>query len=89
MLIPDIGFARLPAGEYPASLRAACEVCQVKPEALMSWSVKKEEVILILPDGRKVRFLVVGDWVNPPLPWMVDEPPLAAGTVSKRQGKGK
>lgn len=77
MYIPEKP-ADLPAGEYPAVLRAACEVCEVKPEQLLSWCVKAEEVQIILPSGQKVKFVVVGKWVNPPFPWMIDNAPPAA-----------
>ncbi len=77
MFIPET-VTNLPAGEYPAAVRAACEVCEVKPDELMGWTVRPEEVSIVLPAGQKVKFVVVGKWVNPPFPWMVDNSPPAA-----------
>lgn len=41
--------------KYPAELVAACKVWGVEPEALLSWAVRPEEVVGILPNGSKVK----------------------------------
>jgi hypothetical protein len=76
MFIPEVPPA-IPASTNPAQLMAACEVCEVEPGELLAWAVKKDELVLILPTGQKVKFLIVGEWVNPPLPWEMEAPPAA------------
>lgn len=63
MFIPE-NPTNLPAGEYPAVLRAACEVCQVKPDELMGWTVRPDEVSIVLPAGQKVKFPIEGKWAT-------------------------
>ncbi len=73
MVIPSSP-SPVPAGVYPPQLVAACEVCQVAPGMLLAWAVKNDELVLILPTGQKVKFLVIGKWINPPLPFMDERP---------------
>ena len=46
------------AGWMVDMLAAACEQCQVGAEGLLDWSVSKEQVAVLLSDGRKVKFMV-------------------------------
>jgi hypothetical protein len=39
-------------------LADACQQCQVQQEGLLDWSASAERVVVILPDGRKVKFAV-------------------------------
>ncbi len=71
-IIPKV-LPELEAGEVPGQIAAACKLCQVQPDELMSWSLKPDAATIILPDGRKVVFPVVGKWINLPLPWLMEE----------------
>ncbi len=70
--IPSV-LPELEAGEIPGQIDAACKLCQVEPESLMDWCLKPDRAVIILPDGRKVTFPVVGKWINLPFPWLMDD----------------
>jgi hypothetical protein len=52
-------------GHYPDALIHACRLADEDPATLFDWAVKREEVILILESGRKVRYEVQGKYEMP------------------------
>ena len=77
----------IPAGLVTVMLAAACQQCQVQEEGLLDWAVSKEQVVVLLADGRKVKFVVGPLPLTPsPTSWeggqekeVVTGPAIAAG----------
>jgi hypothetical protein len=78
------------AGEFPALVAAACKTCKVDPCDLMAWSVNPNQVVLVLGDGRKVVFAVVGKWfVKQPELFKPEEEPLSLPLSVKRREEAR
>jgi hypothetical protein len=76
------------AGAYPPELLAACRLAgqvlgvEPFPEILLAWTIKHDQVILILHDGRKFIYPITGEWswykpLPPPRPAQSDSGKLA------------
>lgn len=73
----------IPAGVYPAELVAACKLRQVEPGELLAWSVRQDEVVLLLPSWERVRVPVTGEWTAEPAAGQ-EPPPKPAKKKAER-----